>query len=319
MTQSNLLAPEEIKQLREQQYNARVESIDSSHADLMRIRVRPDGEPIAFEPGQYTVLGLGGWEPRVANTQEEPLDDSHLRKLIRRAYSFSCRMVDEHGGLVAPNDDGALEFYLALVREAEASPPALTPRLFRLAVGDRLHVGRKVAGHYTLEPVKPDDHVIFAATGTGEAPHNAMLAELLSRGHEGQITMVTCVRRRSDLSYVKEHRWLEKMHANYRYLTLTTREPENLDPNLPGYVGKQYLQDYFESGQLERDCGCETKLGSTHVFLCGNPDMIGVPHRTYDPQRRYPTPRGMVEVLEKLGFRIDQPHDPGDIHFEKYW
>ncbi len=118
---------------------------------------------------------------------------------------------------------------------------------------------------------------------------------------------------------LEEHRWLEKMHPNYRYLTLTTLEPENLDPSVSGYVGKRYLQGYFESGNLERDSGCELRLGKSHVFLCGNPDMIGVPHRTYDPHRRYPKPRGMVEVLERLGFRTDLPHDPGDIHFEKYW
>jgi ferredoxin/flavodoxin---NADP+ reductase len=34
---------------------------------------------------------------------------------------------------------------------------------------------------------------------------------------------------------------------------------------------------------------------------------------------RYPQPKGMVEVLETRGFRADEPHQPGNIHFEKYW
>jgi hypothetical protein len=27
----------------------------------------------------------------------------------------------------------------------------------------------------------------------------------------------------------------------------------------------------------------------------------------------------MVEVLERRGFRADEPQQPGNIHFEKYW
>jgi hypothetical protein len=27
----------------------------------------------------------------------------------------------------------------------------------------------------------------------------------------------------------------------------------------------------------------------------------------------------MVEVLERRGFQVDRPHEPGNIHFEKYW
>ena len=33
---------------------------------------------------------------------------------------------------------------------------------------------------------------------------------------------------------------------------LTTREPENLDDSHAAYVGKRYLQEYFESGAFER-------------------------------------------------------------------
>ena len=58
-------------------------------------------------------------------------------------------------------------------------PPALTPRLFMLKEGDRLFIGEKIAGHFTLDPVKPTDKVVFLSTGTGEAPHNYMLWELL--------------------------------------------------------------------------------------------------------------------------------------------
>ena len=41
--------------------------------------------------------------------------------------------------------------------------------------------------------------MLFLATGTGEAPHNYMLWELLRRGHTGRILSACCVRYRRDL------------------------------------------------------------------------------------------------------------------------
>ena len=60
----------------------------------------------------------------------------------------------------------------------------------------------------------------------------------------------------------------------------------------------------------------------THVFLCGNPKMIGVPVK--DPQtgrRSYPVPVGVIELLEKRGFQVDNhaAKIKGNIHFEEYW
>ena len=52
--------------------------------------------------------------------------------------------------------------------------------------GRPLNIGEKITGHYTLEPVKPGDTVIFLGTGTGEAPHNYMLWELLTPRAHGQ-------------------------------------------------------------------------------------------------------------------------------------
>jgi ferredoxin--NADP+ reductase len=319
MGQDGLLLPEQIEQLRFVNYNATVESIDRSHPDLMRLRVRPDGERIKFEAGQYTTLGLGAWERRVPNTQAEQLNELSLQKMIRRAYSISCRILDDHDQLVNLRDEDSLEFFIALIHKTDARRPTLTPRLFELAVGDRLYIGRKAVGHYTLATVHPDDHIVMVATGTGEAPHNAMLIELLTRGHRGRVTLVTCVRRRVDLAYLNNHRQTEEIFNNYRYLTLTTREPENLDKTLPNYVGKRYLQQYFESGEFEHDCETKLQLGSTHIFLCGNPSMIGAPCHAPDADLHQQQTGGMIEVLEKRGFRIDRPNECGDIHIEKYW
>ena len=146
-----------------------------------------------------------------------------------------------------------------------------------------------------------------------------MTANLLKTGHRGQIVSVTCARRKKDFGYLDTQRHLQEQFSNYRFVALTTREPENLNASHPKYVGKRYLQEYFAAGDFEADTGLSLTPNNTHVFLCGNPDMIGVPLQTHDQTRRYPRPKGMVEALENLGFRVDRPHERGNIHFEKYW
>jgi ferredoxin/flavodoxin---NADP+ reductase len=203
-----------------------------------------------------------------------------------------------------------------LVRESDkAKPPALTPRLFMLNEGDRLYLGEKIAGHYTTESVKPDDTVVFLGTGTGEAPHNYMLWELLRRGHPGRILSACCVRYRQDLGYLPTHEELMRRYPNYTYLSLTTREADTINR-------KVYIQDLITSGELEKRLGKPLDPAGTHVYLCGNPKMIGVP--TIDRktgQRTYSRPLGVVEILENRGFQIDQPSAKikGNIHVEEYW
>jgi ferredoxin--NADP+ reductase len=46
--------------------------------------------------------------------------------------------------------------------------------------------------------------------------------------------------------------------------------------------------------------------------------MIGAPQHTH-ALRFYPQPTGMVEILEGRGFQLDEPHQPGTIHLERYW
>ena len=55
---------DELGQLKERHYNAKVSDVRTVHNDLRIIRVTPDNGPFAFSPGQYTVLGRGYWEPR---------------------------------------------------------------------------------------------------------------------------------------------------------------------------------------------------------------------------------------------------------------
>ena len=305
---------DEIERLRAKHYNASVVAVRDVNAGLRILEILPDWGRLAFQAGQYTVLGLGAWEPCVG---ERDATAAGNRQMVLRAYSISSGMLDASGRLSPPSESPQLEFYVTLAPAGVPNRLRLTPRLFQLRAGDRLHVSPHAHGRYTLAGVASDEQIVFVATGTGEAPHNAMLAELLASVSRQPIVSVACVRYRSDLAYLPVHRELERRFANYRYLALTTREPENLDPLSPGYVGKRHLQDYFASGEFERAAGIRLDAARTHVYLCGNPAMVGLPVRGVDTAG--PAQKGMVDVLQRRGFVLDSPDRPGNLHCERYW
>jgi ferredoxin--NADP+ reductase len=173
-------------------------------------------------------------------------------------------------------------------------------------------MGRKFTGRYTLDGVEPTDNVVFLSTGTGEAPQNLMTAELLRNGHQGRILQVVCVRYQIDLAYTEQQAIVEERYPNYRYVTLTTREAENEG-------NKRYIQDLLEDGSVEEELGASLDPATTHVFLCGNPQMIGLPKWDEDGTMHFPEPRGVCEILHERGFTIDHLKDRGNVHYEEYW
>lgn len=309
------MTPEQIAELRQKKYNATVVRLRKAHSDLMTLRVRPDFPLPMHQPGQYTSLGLGYWEPRHPGCQEENLQPGDESRLAKRAYSIGCSILDDEGQLLDRTHADWLEFYIVLVRDTPKAAPVLTPRLFMLREGDRLFLSEKITGHFTLDPVKPGDTVLFLSTGTGEAPHNYLYWELLRRGHQGKVLAACCVRYKRDLAYQSIHEALMKRYPSYTYLPLTTREAETV-------TNKVYIQDLISSGEMEQRLGETLDPARTHVYLCGNPKMIGVPEKDRATgQRVYPQPTGVVELLERRGFQTDQPNIKfkGNIHYEEYW
>ncbi|MBK9177993.1 MAG: hypothetical protein IPM45_00235 [Acidimicrobiales bacterium] len=297
-----------IDDLRAEHYNATITYFEPTHSDLWVLRVKPDRGGISHLPGQYASLGLGYWEERVDDAEDPDLDE-RWDKLVRRSYSISSRMFDDHGYLVGPEGE-ELEFYIVLVPPTDDNVPGLTPRLAMKRPGDRIYLGPKVAGRYTLAPVTdPESTVLLLSTGTGEAPHNAMAVELLRKGHRGPIVSAVSVRKWIDLGYLDKHRTLERHHANYHYLPMPTREPD---------VPKRYIQDLVRNDVFTAEFDVELDPERTHVFLCGNPAMIGLPEEV-DGVTTYPEVTGVVELLSARGFTLDHRNQRGNIHFEEYW
>lgn len=299
----------DVEALRREHYNAIVVGERRVHDGLLVLRVRPDAPIPRYDAGQWIALGTGLWEPRVAGLPPEELDRDACQQLVRRPFSISSPMLTADGArLLRPDEEDFYEFYLTLTRDAP-SPPAIAARLFAFHPGSRLWIADHPKGQNTVMGVKPDDDLLFAATGTGEAPHNRMIWELLRRGHRGRIAAVVSTRRYADQAYRAVHERVMELYPNYGYVAIATREPG--EPS-------RRLQDLLRSGELEERIGFRLDPARGRVFLCGNPGMIGAP-RLVDGKFSYPQALGMVEVLQReRGFGVDPLDDDLNIHFERY-
>jgi ferredoxin--NADP+ reductase len=253
--------------------------------ELIVLRVAPDGWELPdFTPGQFGVLGLPGTAPRVPRADaEEPVDKPE--KLIMRAYSIaSSSRAKEY-----------LEFYINLVLSGR-----LTPRLFHLERGDRVFLGKKITGMFTLEQVPEDKHVVLLATGTGLAPYMSMLRTSFRCGGQRRVAVVHGARHSWDLGYHAELSSMARMCDNLSYIPSITRPEEELVP-WGGEIG--YVQDLWTRGLVSEALGFQPTPENTHAFLCGNPGMVDT----------------MQDALEREGFVEHKTRHPGQIHTERYW
>lgn len=253
---------------------------------LMILRVAPDGWQLPdFNPGQFAVLGLPGKAPRVqlSDPEDPPREPD---KMIRRAYSIaSSSLSRDH-----------LEFFVTLVRSGE-----LTPRLFALQAGDRVWLGPKITGTFTLRDVPPDRDLVMVATGTGLAPYMSMLRTELASGPPRRWAVLAGSRHSWDLAYQAELITMARLMPRFAYLPTVSRPKEEPAP-WTGETG--YVQALWTGGPLERAWGRRPTPADTHVLLCGNPGMID----------------DMCKVLTADGFVEHDPKgQPGQVHVERYW
>jgi ferredoxin--NADP+ reductase len=303
------------------EYNATVSSRVEVAPGLVILRVAPDKLPFEFKAGQYVVLGLKASEPRIDESEAEAQElragavaevrdveatqsipgtpESRAAveaqaaagarvaadpdRLIRRAYSIASESrADEY-----------LEFYLTVVMSGE-----LTPRLFNLKLRDRLYVGPKAVGVFTLDKA-PGKHILMIGTGTGLAPYMSMLRSELVCGGPRQFVVVHGARFSWDLGYRTELTGLARHCGNFHYIPVITRPSE--DGTWRGRSG--YLQNLIASGAIEEETGLPLTPENFDIFLCGNPGMIET----------------VLELALARGFVRDKGHDIGTLHTEEYW
>ena len=254
---------------------------------------RPDS--FKFTAGQFVRLGvnpsqLSYYEQQAAvngDASNEELNET-LNEDIFRAYSIVSSPFDE-----------VLEFFSIVIPDG-----AFTSQLQHLEVGDELLLNTMPFGFLTLaryqKPLPKD--LWLLATGTGLAPFLSMLQDLKTWEDYQHIVLAYSARSTEELAYVEKIESLQEDFgslvdnpAKLIFIPIVTRE------SIEGALTER-LPKLLLDGTLQERAGIALDVDSTHVMLCGNPDMV----------------EDTKETLKSLGLVMNRRGE-GNIAVENYW
>ncbi|KRI78939.1 ferredoxin--NADP reductase [Acinetobacter pittii] len=220
-----------------------------------------------FTAGQFARIGLKVGE-----------------ELVVRAYSVVSSPFDE-----------TLEFFSIVVPDG-----AFTSNLQHLKVGDELYLEKIPYGYLTLARYQqPLPHDLWLlATGTGLAPFLSMLQDFDTWSKYQKINLVYSVRTAAELAYVDRIQEIAETfgegHNGFKFIPIITRDPSApLHDRLPILI---------ENGELEKTAGIKLNPATSHVMLCGNPQMVD----------------DTKEALKRRGLTMNRRGE-GNIAVENYW
>jgi len=255
---------------------------------------RPDS--FKFTAGQFVRLGVNPSQLKyykqlsaVADTDD---DDEELNEALNedifRAYSIVSSPFDE-----------VLEFFSIVIPDG-----AFTSQLQHLEVGDELLLNTMPFGFLTLaryqKPLPKD--LWLLATGTGLAPFLSMLQDLKTWEDYEHIVLAYSARSTEELAYIDKIESLQEDFgslvdnpAKLIFIPIVTREA------VEGALTER-LPKLLLDGALQERAGIALDVDSTHVMLCGNPDMV----------------EDTKETLKSLGLVMNRRGE-GNIAVENYW
>ena len=256
---------------------------------------RPDS--FKFTAGQFVRLGVNPsqlkyYKQLSAVTDYDEDDDEELNEALNedifRAYSIVSSPFDE-----------VLEFFSIVIPDG-----AFTSQLQHLEVGDELLLNTMPFGFLTLaryqKPLPKD--LWLLATGTGLAPFLSMLQDLKTWEDYEHIVLAYSARSTEELAYIEKIESLQEDFgslvdnpAKLIFIPIVTREA------VEGALTER-LPKLLLDGALQERAGIALDVDSTHVMLCGNPDMV----------------EDTKETLKRLGLVMNRRGE-GNIAVENYW
>lgn len=266
--------------------------------DLFSFTVsRPDS--FKFTAGQFVRLGVNPSQLQhykqsskvssevLADSGDETADTA-LNEDIFRAYSIVSSPFDE-----------ILEFFSIVIPDG-----AFTSQLQHLQVGDELLLNTMPFGFLTLaryqKPLPKD--LWLLATGTGLAPFLSMLQDLKTWEDYEHIVLAYSARSAAELAYIEKIESLQEDFgslvdnpAQLIFIPIVTREP------IEGALTER-LPKLLLDGTLQERAGIALDIDSTHIMLCGNPEMV----------------EDTKETLKSLGLIMNRRGE-GNIAVENYW
>ena len=254
---------------------------------------RPDS--FKFTAGQFVRLGVNPSQLKyykqqraAGNAVANEEQNEKLNEDIFRAYSIVSSPFDE-----------VLEFFSIVIPDG-----AFTSQLQHLEVGDELLLNTMPFGFLTLaryqKPLPKD--LWLLATGTGLAPFLSMLQDLQTWEDYEHIILAYSARSIEELAYIDKIESLQEDFgslvdnpAKLIFIPIVTREP------VEGALTER-LPKLLLDGTLQERAGIALDIDSTHVMLCGNPDMV----------------EDTKEALKTLGLVMNRRGE-GNIAVENYW
>lgn len=205
-------------------------------------------------------------------------------ELVVRAYSVVSSPFDEN-----------LEFFSIVVPDG-----AFTSNLQHLEIDDELYLDKTAYGYLTLARYQlPLAHDLwFLATGTGLAPFLSMLQDFETWTKYQHIHLIYSVRSTAELAYVDRIQEIAESfgegHTGFKFVPIITRDPNaTLHDRLPVLI---------ENGELEKVVGLSLNPATSHVMLCGNPQMV----------------EDTKDALKQRGLTMNRRGE-GNIAVENYW
>ncbi|MCG3859971.1 MULTISPECIES: ferredoxin--NADP reductase [Psychrobacter] len=249
---------------------------------------RPDS--FKFTAGQFVRLGVNPSQLKYYQQTDasDETADSALNEDVFRAYSIVSSPFDE-----------VIEFFSIVIPDG-----AFTSQLQHLQVGDELLLNTMPFGFLTLaryqKPLPKD--LWLLATGTGLAPFLSMLQDLKTWEDYEHIVLAYSARSLDELAYVEKIESLQEDFgtlvdnpAKLIFIPTVTREP------VEGALSER-LPKLLLEGTLQARAGIALDIDTTHVMLCGNPDMV----------------EDTKEALKTLGLVMNRRGE-GNIAVENYW
>ncbi len=234
------------------------------------IRIAPDNSLlIDFTPGQYLELAL----PILDNQEQE-----ESKKLISRPYSITS----------TPSSYSWYEFYVVLAPQGK-----LTPSLLSAKIGDRVWIGTKAKGNFTLGVIPKNKNIVAISTGTGIAPFVSMIRHYLESPLWKNFTLVHGARTEKELGYYEELKTYADSSEHFNYIPTVSRSDAKLGKGL--FYGR--VQKTITEGYYEQATSLPLNTEDSYIMLCGNPDMIVETKK----------------ILEERGFKEHKKNHPGNI------
>ncbi|CAL4325704.1 Flavodoxin/ferredoxin--NADP reductase [Buchnera aphidicola (Eriosoma grossulariae)] len=203
-------------------------------------------------------------------------------KKIQRAYSY----------VNAPNNSN-LEFYINLIPNGK-----FTNHLYQLKINQNIMINKHSFGFFTIDEIQNCEILWMMATGTGIGPYLSILQEGKWINKFNKIVLIYSVRLKKDLNYLDLIYKLKKQYKNkIIFVSIVTREQsiKSLKNRIPILI---------KNNTLEKKIKLNIDPKTSHVMLCGNPDMVK------ETQKVLQNLKNMQKNLRK---------SPGHITTENYW